>query len=218
VAVDDETRRWLYVSSQTGEVVRDATRTERTWGWLGAWLHWLYIFRGGPLDGWWADIVITLALAGTVVALAGRVIGLMRWRLRGRDRNGQRTPYTGFMERWHHLLGLVGGGLNEVEQLLLHPGGGPSGLAADHLHELVEAAAGGLQGVASHIGPFPLNGGQQGLKPLPEGGLQHRWGGRLAVGAGGRPLKGGAGGLIKAHGRKQRFVRKSGDGSGLSSR
>lgn len=109
VAVDDEARRWLYVSSQTGEVVRDATGTERSWGWLGAWLHWLYVFRGGPLDGWWADIVITLALAGTVVALAGLVIGLMRWRWRGRYRNGQRTPYTGFMERWHHLLGLVGG-------------------------------------------------------------------------------------------------------------
>lgn len=109
VAVDDAAQRWLYVSSQTGEVVRDATRTERSWGWLGAWLHWLYVFRGGPLDAWWADIVITLALAGTVVALAGIVVGLMRWRFAGRYRNGRRTPYPGAMARWHHLLGMVGG-------------------------------------------------------------------------------------------------------------
>lgn len=109
VAVDDADARWLYVSSATGEVVRDATRTERTWGWLGAWLHWLYIFRGGPLDAWWADIVIGLSLAGTVGAVTGLVIGVLRWRFSGTYRSGRRTPYAGFMDRWHHVLGMVGG-------------------------------------------------------------------------------------------------------------
>ncbi len=109
VAVDDEAGRWLYVSSRTGEVVRDATRTERSWGWLGAWLHWLYMFRGGAVDAWWADIVIGLSVAGTVGAITGMVIGVMRWRFRGAYRGGRRTPYTGFMERWHHVFGLVGG-------------------------------------------------------------------------------------------------------------
>lgn len=32
----------LYVSSRTGEVVRDTTRTERFWNWLGAVPHWIY--------------------------------------------------------------------------------------------------------------------------------------------------------------------------------
>lgn len=109
VAVDDEAGRWLYLSSRTGEVVRDATRTERTWGWLGAWLHWLYLFRGGAFDAWWSDIVIGLSVAGTVGAIAGLVIGLMRWRFRGTYRSGHRTPYVGFMERWHHVAGLAGG-------------------------------------------------------------------------------------------------------------
>ena len=71
VEVDDADRRWLYVSSRTGEVVRDATRVERTWGWVGAWLHWLYMFRGGALDPAKApdpsQLLRTLGAGGTAV-------------------------------------------------------------------------------------------------------------------------------------------------------
>lgn len=109
VDVDDLASNRLYVSSHTGEVVRDASFIERTWGWLGAWLHWLYVIRGGALNPWWADIVITLSLAGTVAAVAGVIIGVMRWRFRGRFKSGRRTPYAGVIARWHHILGLVGG-------------------------------------------------------------------------------------------------------------
>lgn len=109
VALHDEARRWLYVSSRTGEVVRDASFTERSWGWIGAWLHWLYMFRGGSVNAWWTDIVIWLSAAGTVLALTGLVVGVMRWRPRLSYRNGRSTPYVGFMARWHHVLGLVGG-------------------------------------------------------------------------------------------------------------
>jgi hypothetical protein len=45
VALADGT--WLYVSGPTGDVVRDATRSERAWNYAGAWLHWLYPLRGG---------------------------------------------------------------------------------------------------------------------------------------------------------------------------
>jgi hypothetical protein len=109
VAVDDAASNHLYVSGATGEVVRDASFTERSWGWVGAWLHWLYIFRGGALNPFWTDIVIWLSIAGTVGAVTGLVIGVMRWRFSGRYKSGRRTPYAGFMERWHHVLGLVGG-------------------------------------------------------------------------------------------------------------
>lgn len=109
VEVDDAQHRWLYVSERTGEVVRDATRVERSWGWLGAWLHWLYIFRGGAVDAWWTDIIITLSLIGTVLALTGMVVGVLRWRFKGRYRSGRHTPYAGFNARWHHVLGMVGG-------------------------------------------------------------------------------------------------------------
>ncbi|MDP1690931.1 MAG: PepSY domain-containing protein [Burkholderiaceae bacterium] len=111
IAVDDAQSRWLYISSHTGEVVRDATLTERRWGWIGAWLHWLYIFRGGALNPWWTDIVIGLALAGGVLSIAGMAVGILRWRWCRPYRNGRRTPYGGFVARWHHWLGLGGGAL-----------------------------------------------------------------------------------------------------------
>ena len=109
VAVDEPDGRWLYVSSRTGEVVRDASRTERTWGWVGAWLHWLYVFRGGALDAWWTDIVIGLALAGGVLALSGSVVGVWRWRFGRPYKSGSRSPYRAGLMRWHHLVGLTGG-------------------------------------------------------------------------------------------------------------
>lgn len=109
VAVDEPQGRWLYVSNRTGEVVRDASLVERSWGWIGAWLHWLYLFRGGALDTWWADIVIGLSIAGCVSVLTGLVVGTWRWRFGGTYRNGRRTPYAGRAARWHHVAGMAGG-------------------------------------------------------------------------------------------------------------
>ncbi|MBN9342292.1 MAG: PepSY domain-containing protein, partial [Comamonadaceae bacterium] len=97
----------LYVSSQTGEVVRDAPRRERAWNYLGAWIHWLYPLRGGVLDAWWAGIVDSLALLGIALALTGTVAGVWRWRFAGRYRSGARTPYPGAVMRWHHVAGLL---------------------------------------------------------------------------------------------------------------
>ena len=99
----------LYVSSRTGEVVRDASRTERTWNGLGAWIHWLYPFRGGALDAWWHDIVVWSSVAATVLTAIGMVVGVLRWRFRGRFRNGGHSPYREPWMKWHHWTGLVFG-------------------------------------------------------------------------------------------------------------
>lgn len=98
----------LYVSSTTGEVVRDVTHTEGLWNWIGAWLHWLYPLRGGSLDPWWTDIVIGLSLAGCVLVVIGMVVGLLRWRARGYP-HGSRSPYRSVVKRWHHVIGLFSG-------------------------------------------------------------------------------------------------------------
>ena len=97
----------VYVSGTTGEVVRDATRTERVWNYAGAWLHWLYPLRGGVFDAYWADVVNWLSIAGIAAALAGTVVGVLRWRFAGRYKSGSRSPYRGGMMRWHHVLGLL---------------------------------------------------------------------------------------------------------------
>lgn len=105
VLLDDGTL--LYVSGRTGEVVRDAPRGERLWNYAGAWIHWLYPFRGNAFDRHWADIVNWLSIAGIVAALSGTVAGILRWRFRRPYRSGARTPYPGAMMRWHHIGGLL---------------------------------------------------------------------------------------------------------------
>jgi hypothetical protein len=101
----------LYVSSRTGEVVRDVSATEARWNWAGAWIHWLYPFRGNFLDRWWHDIVVWLSVIGSVLALTGMVVGVWRWRFSGRYKNGSHSPYRSTMLRWHHITGLIGGTL-----------------------------------------------------------------------------------------------------------
>lgn len=107
VQLDDAEGTLLYISDRTAEVVRDATRAERGWNYLGTWLHWLYMFRGNAFDAQWANIVNGLSLAGIAVALSGTVVGLLRWRFAGTYRSGLRTPYQGRAMRWHHTVGLL---------------------------------------------------------------------------------------------------------------
>ncbi|MFV0454379.1 MAG: PepSY domain-containing protein [Pseudomonas sp.] len=104
--IEDAQGQLLYVSGQTGALVRDATFTERAWNWLGAWLHWLYPLRDSP---WWAQIIIYLSLAATAMALLGQVVGVLRWRFSRPYRSGSRSPYAGGFARWHHIGGLLFG-------------------------------------------------------------------------------------------------------------
>lgn len=110
IEMQGEDATLLYVSSVTGEVVRDARLTERRWNWVGAWLHWLYPLRGGWLTAWWTDVVIYLSLAATVLGIAGLGVGILRWRRRPYA-NGCRSPYRSAWGRWHHRFGLVFGAL-----------------------------------------------------------------------------------------------------------
>ncbi|MGE6338784.1 PepSY domain-containing protein [Acidovorax sp. NPDC077664] len=97
----------VYVSATTGVVGRDATLQERVWNYAGAWIHWLYPLRGNVFNPYWTDIVNWLSIAGIVLTVTGTVVGVMRWRFAGRYKTGARTPYRGFMMRWHHVFGLV---------------------------------------------------------------------------------------------------------------
>ncbi|MFY3385471.1 PepSY domain-containing protein [Paracidovorax sp. MALMAid1276] len=97
----------VYVSGTTGEVVRDAPLHERAWNYAGAWIHWLYPFRGNAFNAYWTDIVNWLSIAGIALTVTGTVVGVLRWRFKGRYKTGSRTPYRGFMMRWHHVFGLV---------------------------------------------------------------------------------------------------------------
>jgi len=107
VQLGDAERTLLYISSRSGEVVRDATRSEQLWNYAGAWIHWLYPFRGNAFEPYWTDIVNWLSILGIAMALTGTVVGILRWRFRKPYRSGARTPYPQAMMRWHHVTGLL---------------------------------------------------------------------------------------------------------------
>lgn len=109
VHMSDAEETLLYVSSVTGEVVRDATATERIWNWVGAWIHWLYPFRGGIFDVYASDIIIYTSLAGCILSITGLATGILRWRFQGHYKQGSKTPYRNIYMRWHHISGLLFG-------------------------------------------------------------------------------------------------------------
>lgn len=109
VQMGDAQNTLLYVSSRTGEVVLDAPQAQRYWNFVGAWLHWLYMFRDGSSDPFWTWLLIALSVLGTLSAIAGACTGLWRWRFRGRYKSGHRTPYRNLPMRWHHVAGLTFG-------------------------------------------------------------------------------------------------------------
>lgn len=100
VALGDAAGTELYVSSVTGEVVRDTTQRERAWNYAGSVVHWIYptVLR----RNWaaWDATVWYLSLAACIAALTGVVLGVSRMRWRSLS-----TPYRGW-QAWHHVLGV----------------------------------------------------------------------------------------------------------------
>lgn len=106
LALNDPAGTELYISSVTGEVIRDTTALERGWNWLGANLHWIYPLQLRRHSSAWHWVVVVLSLAGLVSIVSGAIVGLLRLRLRRRYRGTDITPYRGAM-KLHHILGLV---------------------------------------------------------------------------------------------------------------
>ena len=81
VALGDAAGTEVYVSSRTGEVVLDTTRSERGWNLAGSVLHWIYptVLR----SNWslWDQVVSTLSLVAFIAATLGAVLGITRIRI-----------------------------------------------------------------------------------------------------------------------------------------
>jgi len=98
----------LYVSSRTGEIVQNATHSERVWNWLGAIPHWIYFTPIRRDQQVWRQSVMWSSGILAIGAFTGLWIGILRLRVRKPYKGGRVTPYRGWM-KWHHLGGLVGG-------------------------------------------------------------------------------------------------------------
>lgn len=108
IEMNDPASTLLYISSRSGEVLRDAPLSERRWAYASAWLHWLYMFRTQKSsDPLWQWVVSISCVFGIILAGTGAWIGISRWRFSGRYKSGRRTPYPKSLWRWHHIGGLL---------------------------------------------------------------------------------------------------------------
>jgi len=102
ITLNDSLGTELYVSSVTGEVLRDTTRFERGWNYVGSVLHWIYptILR----KHWavWDVLVWWIAAIALISAISGTALGLLRIRW---GKGVKFTPFKRFYF-WHHVLGL----------------------------------------------------------------------------------------------------------------
>ena len=101
IALDDGTGTELYVSSVTGEVVRDTTRRERWWGYAGSVAHWFYPTPLRARPRIWTATVWVMSSLASIAAIAGAVLGMALLV----TRRGLST--AGRWHAWHHALGLL---------------------------------------------------------------------------------------------------------------
>jgi hypothetical protein len=106
VNINDESGTTVYISSITGQIVRDTNRNERFWNWLGSTIHWIYPVQLRKDASLWNDVVVYLSLIGIVSVITGGIIGIMRIRLRNPYRGTSVSPYVGWM-KWHHIGGIL---------------------------------------------------------------------------------------------------------------
>ncbi|SFO36933.1 PepSY-associated TM region [Bradyrhizobium sp. Ghvi] len=151
VALGDAAGTEVYVSSRTGEVVLDTTRSERGWNLAGSVLHWIYptVLR----SNWalWDRVVWTLSLLALVAAVMGAVLGIVRIRRRGGLIG---SPYRG----WHALHHIIGLGSTVIVLTWIFSGW----LSMDHGRlfsrgQLTAAEAGVTNAVPDWRGVPPLN-------------------------------------------------------------
>jgi hypothetical protein len=104
-ALDDPAGTELYVSTTTGEVVRDSNRRERILNYFGAVTHYLYPHVLRQFPDAWAWVVDIIAATGCVLALSGLYIGVLRARRRV---PAPKTTQQRLI-RWHYVTGAVFG-------------------------------------------------------------------------------------------------------------
>ncbi|RTM12082.1 MAG: PepSY domain-containing protein [Bradyrhizobiaceae bacterium] len=103
IALADSAGTEVYVSSHTGEIVLDTTRSERGWNLVGSVLHWIYPTFLRSNWALWDSVVWTLSLLALIAAVLGAMLGIVRIRMR----DGRlATPYRGW-HALHHVFGLA---------------------------------------------------------------------------------------------------------------
>ncbi len=102
---DDAGTTTVYVTEATGEAVMKTDRSARSWGYVGAVLHWMYFTPLRRHTKLWAALVTYGSLLGALLCLSGIVIGFTRFSPRRGHAGNRASPYRGW-HYWHHWAGL----------------------------------------------------------------------------------------------------------------
>jgi hypothetical protein len=105
VAIDDGAGTHLYVSAELAEVVQVTTRGSRALAWVSTIPHFLYFKSLRLATSAWQNVMVWASVLACVLAVLGIVLGVVQLR-----RSRPHIRYSGWM-KWHHLTGLVFGGL-----------------------------------------------------------------------------------------------------------
>lgn len=105
---NDSAGTQVYVSAESGEVVLSTTRRERALAWLGTIPHWLYFDGLRQKQPVWYRLVVTLSAIACVLAVAGMLLAILRWRPSKPFRWSGSIPFRGGM-RWHYIAGAIFG-------------------------------------------------------------------------------------------------------------
>ncbi|GAB6854755.1 PepSY domain-containing protein [Asaia astilbis] len=101
--IEGPSRRLLYLSPSSGDIMQETTQETRFWAWIGAIPHWLYPSLLKRHQTLWVDTLTVLSGLGIFLTALGLWIG---WR---RFRTGRHlSPYQR-LHRVHHLGGLIFG-------------------------------------------------------------------------------------------------------------
>ncbi len=95
---------FIYVSSQTGEIVQRSTLSERRWASVGALLHYVYITPLRLDVGLWRTVVIWMSGLSTISVIFGLVIAIRFLVKRHKMRVFKKRSW-----QWHYSFGLVFG-------------------------------------------------------------------------------------------------------------
>lgn len=110
LTLDDKVGTELYYSSQTGELLQYTTRIERFWSWIGPIPHYFYITPLRQNRNLWMQTVVWIAGLGSVMCLAGLIVGLVMYYKVWRHKHRIRTPYRRpYYLKWHHIFGMIAG-------------------------------------------------------------------------------------------------------------
>ena len=106
---DDEGKSQLYVSSVSGEALQFTDKDSRFWSWLGAIPHWVYFTSLRQDSQQWVNVVVWLSGIGSIMCIAGLVLGIRLYIKEYRRKKKLKSPYRKFAYKWHHVLGFVFG-------------------------------------------------------------------------------------------------------------